>query len=83
MVLWPARALSEELAERFERVATLRPIWAVGEAQIVECVEQARDRCIGKAQHGEHAQMLLAELRLDATQEWAVAKDGIEVGWDR
>jgi hypothetical protein len=55
---------------------------AVGEAQIVERVEQARRGRIGKAQHGQHAQVSIPELRLDTAEQCHVAQDGIEMGRD-
>ena len=56
---------------------------AVGEAEIVEGIEQPGRGRVGESQDGEHAQVLVAELRLDAAQERRVAQDGVEVRGDR
>ncbi len=55
---------------------------AVGEAQVVERIEQAGHRGVREAQHGQDAQMLVAELGLDAAQERRVAQHGVDVRRD-
>ena len=55
---------------------------AIGEPQVVEGIEQARRRYVGEAEDGQHAQVLIAELGLDAAQEGRIADDGVEMGGD-
>ena len=55
---------------------------AIGEAEVVERIEDAGRRDAGKPQHGQHAQVRVAELGLDAAEERRVAQDRIEMAGD-
>ena len=64
-----------------ERDPAGRP--AVGEAQVVERIEQSGHGRVRESEHRQHAQVLIPELRLHATEQRRIAEDGVDVGWDR
>ena len=56
---------------------------AIGKSQIVQGIEHSRCGGIGKAQHGERAHVLIAELWLDTAEQGRVAQDGVEMRGQR